>query len=133
MGSPPHTSAPSNATSDLILDADSKPTDRAPESATQAAWLTALLDTQAPSAPPTPTPPPPSPSPDPYSWSQLMRRVFSIDVLHCHKCGGRRKLISLLTDPPVVRRILRHLDLSTEPPPIAPARPCPQLTFDFEA
>ncbi len=37
-----------------------------------------------------------------------------------------------LTDPPVVRRFLRHLNLPTEPPPIAPARPCPQMTFDFE-
>ena len=102
---------------------------------TQAAWLPdlpALLDTRASSAPPTPPPPTLSPSPDPYSWSHLMRRVFSIDVLHCHGCGGRRKLISLITDPPVVRRILQHLHLPTEPPPIAPARPNPQLAFDFE-
>ena len=76
---------------------------------------------------------PQSPSPNPYSWSQLMRRVFSIDVLHCASCGGRRELISLITDPPDLRRILRHLHLQTDPPPVSPAYPRPELALDFGA
>ena len=76
---------------------------------------------------------PQSPSPNPYSWSQLMRRVFSIDILCCHRCGGRRELFSLLTDPPVIRRILRHLHLQADPPPLSPAYPRPELAFDFGA
>jgi hypothetical protein len=27
-----------------------------------------------------------------------MRRVFAIDVLACFHCGGRRRLIALITD-----------------------------------
>ena len=51
-----------------------------------------------------------------------MKRVFAIDVLVCPHCGGTRRLIALLTDGLVVHKILAHLGLSTEPPPIAPAR-----------
>jgi hypothetical protein len=60
-----------------------------------------------------------------------MKPVFEIDVLHCPHCGGRRRLIALITEPLVVRRILRHLDLPCEPPPIAPARPPPQMVLGF--
>ncbi len=101
----------------------------------QPAWLAGLPDLldRGPLIYRTEAPPSTAPSPDPYSWSQLLRRVFSIDVLCCHRCGGRRELISLITDPPVIRRILRHLDLATDPPSVAPARPRPQMAFDFGA
>ena len=46
----------------------------------------------------------------------LLRRVFAIDVLTCPSCGSRRRLIALITDPPVLRKILRHLGLPAEPP-----------------
>ena len=59
-----------------------------------------------------------------------MLRVFEIDVLAC-PCGGRRRVIALLTDPTVVRRILAHLGLPTTAPAIAPARPPPQEEFAF--
>ncbi len=51
-----------------------------------------------------------------------MKRVFAIDVLVRPHCGGARKLIALLTDGLVVRKILAHLGLSTGPPRRAPAR-----------
>ena len=60
------------------------------------------------------------------SWAELMKRVFAIDVLVCPHCGGTRKLIALLTDGLVVRKILEHLGLSTEPPPLTPARAPPE-------
>ena len=56
------------------------------------------------------------------SWAQLLARVFLIDVLHCPHCGGRRRIVSFLTDPKVVRRILTHLGLPTEAPVVRPAR-----------
>ena len=65
------------------------------------------------------------------TWAELMKRVFEIDVLHCPHCGGRRRLIALITDSLVARRILRHLDLPSEPPPPAPARPPPQMVLGF--
>jgi len=39
-------------------------------------------------------------------WADLLRRVFAVDVLTCPHCGGARRLIAMITDGPVVRRIL---------------------------
>jgi len=50
-----------------------------------------------------------------------MKQVFE-DVLVCSHCGGPRNLIALPTDGLLVRKILEHLGLSTEPLPLAPAR-----------
>jgi hypothetical protein len=41
------------------------------------------------------------------------------------------RIIAFLTDPPLVRTILLHLDLPDRPPPIAPARGPPQAEIDF--
>jgi hypothetical protein len=60
------------------------------------------------------------------TWAELLKRVFEIDVLTCPWCGGRRKLIALLTDGQVVRRILEHLGLPTATPALAPARAPPE-------
>ena len=60
-----------------------------------------------------------------YPWAELMKRVFAADVLVCDTCGGRRKVLTFLTDPAVIRRILAHLGLATELPPVARARPPP--------
>jgi hypothetical protein len=63
------------------------------------------------------------------TWAELVKRVFAIDVLTCPHCGGPRKLIALINDGLVVRKILTHLGLPTEPPPIAPARAPPEPEF----
>jgi hypothetical protein len=59
------------------------------------------------------------------AWAELLKRVFLIDALTCPSCGGPRRIIACLTEPRVVRTILHHLRLPTEPPRIAPARPPP--------
>jgi len=51
--------------------------------------------------------------------------VFGTDALVCPECHGPRRLLAFLTDPPVVRKILAHLGLPTEAPPLARARPPP--------
>jgi len=43
--------------------------------------------------------------------------------------GGKRKLIALLTDGKVIRRILEHLGLPTAAPVLTPARSPPELEF----
>ena len=63
------------------------------------------------------------------TWAELLRRVFALDVLTCPHCGGPRRLIALLTDPIVVRRILAHLGHPTEPPRPASARSRELLDF----
>ena len=60
-----------------------------------------------------------------WAWANLMRRVFDLDVLACPRCGGRMTLIATIEAGEVMRRILRHLDLPTEPPSALPARPPP--------
>ncbi|MCB9870148.1 MAG: ATP-dependent helicase HrpA [Planctomycetes bacterium] len=60
-----------------------------------------------------------------YPWAELLKRVFAADVLLCDQCGGRRKVLSFISDPVVIRRILDHLGLATELPPVAPARAPP--------
>ena len=62
-------------------------------------------------------------------WADLRKRVFEIDALTCPYCGAKRKLIALLTDGQVVRKILAHLGLATEAPRLAPARAPPELDF----
>jgi hypothetical protein len=42
------------------------------------------------------------------------------------------KILSFITDPPVVSAILVHLDPPNKPPPLAPARGLPQRDFMFD-
>jgi hypothetical protein len=61
----------------------------------------------------------------------LLLRVFRIDVLECPHCGSRRRLIALITDPPVVRDILVCVGLDPDPPPRAPPREDPPAFDPF--
>ncbi|MCP4675347.1 MAG: hypothetical protein GY854_07550 [Deltaproteobacteria bacterium] len=58
-------------------------------------------------------------------WAELMRRTFGVDVLACEKCAGRMEIIALIDQPPVIKKILRHLGLPTEIPQARLARPPP--------
>ena len=63
----------------------------------------------------------PKPShPRNYSWSELMRRVFEIDVLAC-ECGGRMRIVCAINPPEAIRKILDCLGLPSKPPPICSA------------
>jgi hypothetical protein len=64
-----------------------------------------------------------------HPWADLMKRVFEFDVLVCPYCEGQRKLIAFLTDGSVVRKILLHLGLDSEPPHQAPARALEEGAF----
>lgn len=75
---------------------------------------------------------PSSPAPSPkITWAQLLLRVFGEDVLRCPACGGCRHMISSITDPSTIRRILDHFGLRTEPYALDPARPPPQAALDW--
>jgi hypothetical protein len=60
-----------------------------------------------------------------WTWANLMRRAFDIDVLACPRCGGRMTLLAMIEDPHVIRRILSHLRLPTEMPQPHASRPPP--------
>ncbi|MBI5480154.1 MAG: hypothetical protein HY906_14910 [Deltaproteobacteria bacterium] len=51
------------------------------------------------------------------TWSELFRRVWREDVLHCSKCGGELRLIAVVQDATVCEKILRHLGLWQRGPP----------------
>lgn len=55
-------------------------------------------------------------------WAELLQRCFSIDVLSCPTCGGRMRLVALVTEPKSIRRFLRGLGEPTLPPVREPAR-----------
>mgnify|MGYP003344395618 CR=1 FL=1 len=55
------------------------------------------------------------------SWARMLKRVFDIDLERC-ECGGKLKFIAVIEQPEVIEKILTHLGLAAQPPPIAPAR-----------
>jgi Putative transposase/Transposase zinc-binding domain len=57
-----------------------------------------------------------------WSWAELLRRTFAIDVLACPGCGGRLRLLATIAHPPAITKILRHLGLPAEVPRPVPAR-----------
>ena len=63
------------------------------------------------------------------SWAELLKRVFKIDVEICPKCKGKMKIIASIQDPGVIRKILNHLKLASDPPALEPAI---QTVMDFE-
>ena len=61
------------------------------------------------------------------SWSELLRRVFAVDVLVCGRCLGPMTVLAALSDPPVLAKILTHLGLPSTSPALAPAQRWGQL------
>ncbi|MCC6559224.1 MAG: ATP-dependent helicase HrpA [Polyangiaceae bacterium] len=55
-------------------------------------------------------------------WATLLRRTFDIDVLTCTRCQGLLRLMSVITDPATVRRILEHLGIPATVSPTPRAR-----------
>ncbi len=60
------------------------------------------------------------------SWARLLRRVLEVDPLLCPQCGVKMKVVSVVTEPRVVDRILRHVRLGGGHDPFAERAP-PQV------
>jgi hypothetical protein len=56
-----------------------------------------------------------------YTWAELMKRVFLVDVLQCQRCGGPMKILAAIHPPDATRKILECLGLPSRAPPLAPA------------
>jgi hypothetical protein len=91
-----------------------------------------------PEAPSTAAPPlgspkalvPPSLRDRTLNWALLLLRVFRVDVLACPRCDTRLTVLCAISQSTVVHKILTHLQLPAELPPLAPVRAPPQLDFD---
>ena len=57
-------------------------------------------------------------------WSDLLRRVFGFEVL-CTRCQAPLRLISLIKDEAIAKKILVAMHLPAEAPQLHPARPPP--------
>ena len=60
-----------------------------------------------------------------WSWAQLMRRAFDLDVQACPHCGGRLRLIATSVDPRTIRALLLSLSVRAQvtdraPPALPP-------------
>ncbi|MFH1435671.1 MAG: transposase [Pseudomonadota bacterium] len=64
-------------------------------------------------------------------WAMLIARIHEALPLLCPKCGEPMKIISFITEPEPIEKILRHIGEPTEPPPLSPARAPPQCDLDF--
>jgi hypothetical protein len=69
------------------------------------------------------------------AWAKLLARVFQIDVTVCAdpSCGGKTAIIAQITEPDAIEKILVHLGIDPNPPPVAAARapPLPELDFGY--
>jgi hypothetical protein len=65
-------------------------------------------------------------------WSELLKRTFGIDVELCIRCGGRMRLVALVTAALSIAHILNHLGEPTEPPARARARDPPYFASRAE-
>jgi hypothetical protein len=58
-----------------------------------------------------------------WTWARLLKRVFALDMACCPWCQrGALRIIAAITHGEVIRKLLQHLKLSADPPPMAPAR-----------
>ena len=63
------------------------------------------------------------------SWACLLKRVLDVAALSCPRCHGPMVVLVVLSDPVVVKKILKHLELPTAPPPLGPNH-CAVEEFD---
>ena len=71
----------------------------------------------------------PGKKPRNYSWAQLLKRVFELDILACPRCGGKMRVLCAINSQPAIQRILACLGLPSRAPPIAPAKPDVEKEF----
>ena len=70
------------------------------------------------------------------TWARLIHKVYEVDPLECPKCKGPMRVIALIDDKTVIRKILTHLGLSVPqtaarkgpgPPAPDPPKPAAQI------
>jgi len=69
------------------------------------------------------------------NWARLIQKIYEVDPLTCPKCSGKMKVISVIEDEDVIKKILKHLglwDQKARPPPKAKSPPMsPDYHIDY--
>ena len=69
------------------------------------------------------------------NWARLIQKIYEVDPLTCPKCSGKMKIISVIEDSEIVKKILKHLELwdqKARPPPKANSPPItPEYHIDY--
>jgi len=66
----------------------------------------------------------------PPVWRECIKKIWEVDPLRCPRCKAEMKIISFITEAPVIRAILEHLHLwrdipQPRSPPVCPAAHSP--------
>ncbi len=61
------------------------------------------------------------PHPRNYTWAELMKRVWALDVLECARCQGHMRVLAAIHPPDATQKILDCLGLPSRAPPVNPA------------
>jgi len=59
------------------------------------------------------------------NWARLIQKIYEVNPLSCPKCSGQMKVISVIEDEDVIKKILKHLglwDRKARPPPKPPPK-----------
>ena len=64
-------------------------------------------------------------------FAALLARTFGLNLEICSHGGGRMRLVAALTDPTSIKKYLDGVGLPSGIPELKPARPPPQLDFDY--
>jgi hypothetical protein len=63
------------------------------------------------------------------NWARLIQKIYEVDPLTCPKCSGNMKVISVIEDQEVIKKILKHLGLwEVHPPEERRVKPRPPPT-----
>ena len=67
------------------------------------------------------------------NWARLIQKIYNVDPLLCPKCHGEMKIIAVIEDEDVIKKILRHLglwDIKNHDPPDSKAAHPRELSYD---
>lgn len=65
-------------------------------------------------------------------WAALLKRTFGLNMEVCANCGGKMRIVAAITDRASIKRYLDGVGVPSELPEIKPARPPPQLNFEYD-
>jgi len=69
------------------------------------------------------------------NWARLIQKIYEIDPLTYPKCSGKMKVISVIEDEEVIKKILKHLGLwvrkARQPPKATGPPKVPEYGIDY--